>query len=138
MSARCDIQKFRFIGKARTIVIKRHTFSTTSFKGWFVILREQSPPFYNISSKRRGFVRAQGGRGAHHWSFRSKKVRAKATISPPKHLPLIFFVVILNNDSSSNSRNSQNRSECFSFGGAGIRKNAYDTRIRPLSSGSRH
>ena len=23
-----------------------------------------------------------GGRGAHHWSFRSKKVRAKATISP--------------------------------------------------------
>jgi len=29
------------------------------------MIREQSPPFYNISLKRRGFVRAQGGRGKH-------------------------------------------------------------------------
>jgi len=28
--------------------------------------REQSLPFYNISSKRQGFVRAQGGRGKHN------------------------------------------------------------------------
>jgi hypothetical protein len=56
-----------------------HFFFRFAVEGWGEETREKCKEiFWFLHTRVRERVR-----GAHHWSFRSKKVRAKATISPP-------------------------------------------------------